>query len=398
MYSGVSQNTTVQECDKINVNTSANKTTAGENPSGRLSFKGGAKVGTQIAEKLAKNGAFNKFLDIISSNSLIADGIIALFLTSVLRPLSIFIIPAKDEAEKKKNNSQVAHSIATGILGLGMTFAVAEPLKRGVMKVIKNPAKYMKTDGAYTKERVFKETATRLHQPLFLPIRAMLTIAIIKPILKGLGLNKAQDELPPATKAKIEYSMMSFKGDETNNKAFQNFAGVSAAMAAGAAARNINNTKNFKANPSFKGLPGAAVTEGIAKGVGKIADTNGFRRFVNWLGEKKQWFPHLIAAESLLLSGFYMQQTAASKRIACTAGAYIIDGKVNKMLDKFKVIYKKANPQMSEELLAKRQQAIRLLGPLVIFTTIYRFVGPVILTPVANYISEKLPKKADKAA
>ena len=110
-----------------------------------------------------------------------------------------------------------------------------------------------------------------------------------------------------------------------------------------------------------------------------------------------------------------MQQTAASKRIekdqkpamiinqgitaiACTAGAYIIDGKVNKMLDKFKVIYKKANPQMSEELLAKRQQAIRLLGPLVIFTTIYRFVGPVILTPVANYISEKLPKKADKAA
>lgn len=415
VYSGVSQNTTVQECDKINVNTSANKTTAGENPSGRLSFKGGAKVGTQIAEKLAKNGAFNKFLDIISSNSLIADGIIALFLTSVLRPLSIFIIPAKDEAEKKKNNSQVAHSIATGILGLGMTFAVAEPLKRGVMKVIKNPAKYMKTDGAYTKERVFKETATRLHQPLFLPIRAMLTIAIIKPILKGLGLNKAQDELPPATKAKIEYSMMSFKGDETNNKAFQNFAGVSAAMAAGAAARNINNTKNFKANPSFKGLPGAAVTEGIAKGVGKIADTNGFRRFVNWLGEKKQWFPHLIAAESLLLSGFYMQQTAASKRIekdqkpamiinqgitaiACTAGAYIIDGKVNKMLDKFKVIYKKANPQMSEELLAKRQQAIRLLGPLVIYTTIYRFVGPVILTPVANYISEKLPKKADKAA
>ncbi len=409
VYSGVSQNKTVQECEKINVNKSANKTTAGENPSGRLSFKGGAQFGTKIAEGLAKNGAFNKFLDVISSNTLIADGIIALFLTSVLRPLSIFIIPAKDENEKKKNNSQVAHSISTGILGLGMTLAVAEPLKRGVMKVIKNPAKYMKTDGAYTKERVFKETATRLHQPIFLPVRAALTIAIIKPILKALGLNKPEQALPPETQAKIEYSMMSFKGVETN-KAFQNFAGVATAMAAGKiASENINKSKNFEANPSFKGA-GAVVTEGIAKGVGKIADKKGFRNFVEWLGKKDQWFPHLIAAESLLLSGFYMQQTAASKRIekdqkpamiinqgitalACTAGAYMIDGKVNNMLDKFKGVYKRVNPQMEQKLLDKRLGAIRLLGPLVIFTTIYRFVGPVILTPVANYISEKIQKK-----
>lgn len=409
VYSGVSQNKTVQECEKINVNKSANKTTAGENPSGRLSFKGGAQFGTKIAEGLAKNGAFNKFLDVISSNTLIADGIIALFLTSVLRPLSIFIIPAKDENEKKKNNSQVAHSISTGILGLGMTLAVAEPLKRGVMKVIKNPAKYMKTDGAYTKERVFKETATRLHQPIFLPVRAALTIAIIKPILKALGLNKPEQALPPETQAKIEYSMMSFKGVETN-KAFQNFAGVATAMAAGKiASENINKSKNFEANPSFKGA-GAVVTEGIAKGVGKIADKKGFRNFVEWLGKKDQWFPHLIAAESLLLSGFYMQQTAASKRIekdqkpamiinqgitalACTAGAYMIDGKVNNMLDKFKGVYKRVNPQMEQKLLDKRLDAIRLLGPLVIFTTIYRFVGPVILTPVANYISEKIQKK-----
>ncbi len=409
VHNGMGLNTTVQECDKINVNRSANKTTAGENPSGRLSFKGGAQFGVKIAEGLAKNGAFNKFLDIISSNTLVADGIIALFLTSVLRPLSIFMIPAKDENEKKKNNYQVAHSIATGVLGLGMTLAVAEPLKRGVTKVIKNPAKYMKTDGAYTKERVFKETATRLHQPVFLPIRAALTIAIIKPILEGLGLKKTQQELSPETKAKIEYSMMSFKGVESN-KAFQNFAGVATAMAAGKiASENINKSKNFKANPSFKGA-GAVVTEGIAKGVGKIADKKGFRSFVEWLGKKEQWFPHLIAAESLLLSGFYMQQTASSKKIekdqkpamiinqgitalACTAGAYLIDGKVNKMLDKFKGVYKRVNPQMEQELLDKRLGAIRLLGPLVIFTTIYRFVGPVILTPVANYISEKIQKK-----
>lgn len=75
-----------------------------------------------------------------------------------------------------------------------------------------------------------------------------------------------------------------------------------------------------------------------------------------------------------------MQQTAASKRIekdqkpamiinqgitalACTAGAYMIDGKVNNMLDKFKGVYKRVNPQMEQKLLDKRLDAILPFGP-----------------------------------
>ena len=146
---------------------------------------------------------------------------------------------------------QVCQSISTGLLGLGTTLAVAEPIKRGVKKVLANPEKYMKTDVSYVKnnERVFKETAGRLHQPLFLPLRAMLTIAIVPPILKALGLSKTGKPVNVADKTKIDYSFMNFKGNETN-KAFKDVANISL----------VSSKK-----PSFKGL-GGIVTEGIAKG------------------------------------------------------------------------------------------------------------------------------------
>lgn len=390
---------------KNNNNRNANQTTAGVNPSGRLSFKANPMpIAKTFGEKLAVNKYFNKFLDILADNSLIADALIALGLTTIARPASIYIIPAKDEQEKKKNNYQVGHSIATGILGLTTTIAVAEPVKRGVKKLMKNPEKYMKNDASYIKnnERVFKETAGRLHQPIFLPLRAALTIMIVKPILESLGLSKdGHATISAQDKAKMDFSFMSFKG-LNEKKTFNRFTNI-----------NSSAQKNNK-NVAFKGA-GSAVTEGIAKGVGKIADTKGFRKFIEWFKEKNQWFPHLIAAESLWLSGFYMQQTAKSKTIEkdqklpmilnqgitavlCTIGAYKLDGVINKKLDKYKDVYKRMNPQLEEKVMNRRLTGIRLLGPIVIFTTIYRFVGPVLVTPIANKISEMIEPHNKKAA
>ena len=390
---------------KNNNNRNANQTTAGVNPSGRLSFKANPMpIAKTFGEKMAVNKYFNKFLDILADNSLIADALIALGLTTIARPASIYVIPAKDEQEKKKNNYQVAHSIATGVLGLATTIAVAEPIKRGVKKLMKNPEKYMKNDASYIKnnERVFKETAGRLHQPIFLPLRAALTIMIVKPILESLGLSKdGHATISAQDKAKMDFSFMSFKG-LNEKKTFNRFTNI-----------NSSAKKNNK-NVAFKGA-GSAVTEGIAKGVGKIADTKGFRKFIEWFKEKNQWFPHLIAAESLWLSGFYMQQTAKSKKIEkdqklpmilnqgitavlCTIGAYKLDGVINKKLDKYKDVYKRMNPQLEEKVMNRRLTGIRLLGPIVIFTTIYRFVGPVLVTPIANKISEMIEPHNKKAA
>lgn len=440
---GPSVNETVTGYDNFEMSKSATKTTAGENPSGRLSFKGRPApvvVAKTFGEKLAVNKWFNKFLDILADNSLIADALIALGLTTIARPASIYIIPTKDPVEKKKNNYQVAHSVATGVLGLATTVAVAEPVKRGVKELMNNTSKYMKKDATYIKEnaRVFKETAGRLHQPIFLPLRAALTIMIVPPILKMFGLSK--DSVKPSDKAKIDYSYLSFKGNDS--KSFKGFSKVKSNY-------DKAQDKISKNQPSFKGTPGV-VTKGIAKGIGKLADTNGFRKFIEWFKDQKNWFPHLIAGESLWLSGFYMQQTAKSKSIEkdqklpmilnqgitallCTWGAYKLDGVINKKLDAYKQTYKRMNPDMVQksnlyENLLKRYAnnetvlkklateakykplrnanktlnnkliGIRLLGPIVIFTTIYRFIGPVVVTPIANKISELIEPHNKKAA
>ena len=417
------------------------KATAGENPSGRLSFKADP---TSFAVKLAKSNSFNKLLDITQMNSLVADAIFALFLTAGLRPLLLFLMPTKGDDknnDKRKNELQVSHSIATGIMGLGTTVAVAVPVKKAVNKFFNyaksNPEARKAFEYIFKSpmtETMFKETAGRLHQPIFLPLRAKATIAIVPPLLGFLGLKKQQE--PAKTNPMYnEYSVLNFKGSET----FKNVAGI---------LNQKNQSKSEKKNvPSFKG----GAVDLMAKGIGKVAKTGFFQKTVEWLASAKNGFPHLIAAESLLLSGFYMEETAKSKTIekdqkpamiinqgivaaACTAGAYTIDGRINKSISKFKKTYKEAfkemkmakaaelrqalkdqfkdlskvdasvkrqfvkdfvksntaNRVLSPGQLAKRLDGISFLKSTVIFASIYRFVGPVVLTPVANWISNKI--------
>ena len=418
------------------------QTTAGKNPSGRLSFKANPN---SFAMKLAKSNAFNLTLDITQKNSLVADALFALFLTSVLRPAMLFFMPTKGDDknnDKRKNEYQVAHSVATGILGLATSVAVAVPVKNAVNKFLNK----VKTDSKLRNkfsyifltpetESMFRETAGRIHQPVFLPLRAMATIAIVPPLLNILGLKKQGPVKAPDNNPMFnEYSVLNFKGSET----FKDVAGI------------LNNKKQHSTEkkniPSFKG----GAVDLMAKGIGAAAGTGFMQKVVELLAKAKNGFPHLIAAESLLLSGFYMHETAKSKKIepdqkqpmiinqgivalACTAGAYTIDGKIKIAIKKFQNTYTEAFKEMKaakhaellEEMkysfknaekvtfaekrkfvenfiksstankvlspgqLAKRLDGISFLKSTVIFASIYRFFGPVVLTPVANWISNR---------
>ena len=258
----------------------------------------------------------------------------------------------------------------------------------------------------------------------------MLTIAIIKPILNSLGLVKPAKNMPKSNTSTTDYSFMSFKGDES--KTFKNIA-------------NIERHK-FTKNPSFKGANTVA-TEGLAKGISKIVKTKPYTNFINWFGNKfgknDAFFPHVIATESLWLSGFYMYNTGKSKKIEkdqklamilnqgitavlCAFGAYKLDGVIKKKLSNYRdttysrmhpvevdlkkryealVEKYKNNPKQLERIeksaftenarkavkkLDARFFGLRMFGPIVIFTTIYRFVGPVFVTPLANWLSEKI--------
>lgn len=126
--------------------------------------------------------------------------------------------------------------------------------------------------------------------------------------------------------------------------------------------------------------------------------------------------------------------------IACTIGAYTIDERINTAVKKFKNNYKEAfkemkaakhaellqemkyafknadkvsfsekrkfvenfikqgtaNKVLSPGQLAKRLDGIGFLKSTIIFSSIYRFIGPVVLTPVANWISNKYQQAKSK--
>lgn len=428
--------TSVYESDKINVNTSATKTTAGLNPSGRLSFKGSntyvSKYASKTAEelkhtfagKLVQNRAFNWFIDQTAGNTLITEALVALGLTALLRPIAIAALPAKDESDKMKNRYQIGQAISTGLVGLGLTFLVSEPIKRSFTRLTENPQNFLKKNLDLTSKnvhpevkRALKETTIRLVQPVFLPLKAALTIMMIPPILGALGIKKNKpnpaDVITPAQKASVDYSFMSFKGDNENKKIFQNFAGnatkINKPQESPSFKANLNSL--LKADIAEKGKrwnqkTANVVYDTIATLMGKVIDTKQYKNFINWFKDTN-FMPHLIAGESIWLTGFYANETRKSKSIEqeqklplilnqvittalCTAGAYLLDGKIKNKMTDLQVVYKKLNPNAPKKITESKLTGIKLLAPVVIFTVIYRFIGPVIVTPIANLVSNKI--------
>ena len=211
---------------------------------------------------------------------------------------------------------------------------------------------------------------------------------------------------------------------------------------------SFNNSEYKQKNaPSFKGIYSYNdLTNGLAKGIGRITDAKWFSNLTKKVANLK-WkdhkigFPTIIAAESLWLSAFYtisayknpkiekkQKQTEAVYQtltsIFCAIGAFSIDGIVNKAIDNFsetfqthynkdavntiiqnqikaaekaaksggKIVAKSIESE--SEILKKCVNGIKQLKTIVIFATIYRFIGPVIMNPVANKISGHFQNKA----
>lgn len=197
--------------------------------------------------------------------------------------------------------------------------------------------------------------------------------------------------------------------------------------------KNTNqlNYKSFngtlKNSPSFKGNAASQaynkLTDVLAVGINKIVDTETFAKFTKKVADigTDNWFPSIIAAEAIWLSGFYalsayqnpkyekkQKQTEAVYQtlssIFCAVGAFSIDKVVNEIMERFaKTFEKNYNQEAMAKLIAKDSEAldkckngVKQLKSIVIFTTIYRFVGPVLMNPVANKISGHFQDKANE--
>lgn len=138
-------------------------------------------------------------------------------------------------------------------------------------------------------------------------------------------------------------------------------------------------------------------------------DKNKLKKFDSML------FSHLIVIGSTILSGFYVIKTINNKKLdekkrrtlsinqaavwlASTVMAYTVDGKLSKMTDKVKKDFIKLEKQSAKNnpLLDKHVEGIGKAKTIMVIDTIYRFLAPVAMTPIANYIGNKI-QESEKA-
>ncbi len=149
--------------------------------------------------------------------------------------------------------------------------------------------------------------------------------------------------------------------------------------------------------------------EVIAKGVGKFAQAEWVQKTTRYCVEKNvNTTAHLAAACANILNGFYMYNVSRSKKIEeeqkgplmlnmfigtlfSTAGGYLVDGAINKKLKPFDDFIEKHYPKNADNI----KNGFRIAKGLMVFQLLYRFVSPVIATPIANHISNKVREKKE---
>lgn len=169
-----------------------------------------------------------------------------------------------------------------------------------------------------------------------------------------------------------------------------------------------NNNVSFGRTPlGVKKISNKAIdvaSEGVAKVFSKLADWSPIQKFSQKVADKNiDIVAHLSAIVGLTLSGFYMRETAKSKKIEpeqklpliinqgavailSTIGAYALDKKLIKIYDKFSNAFLEANKNtIKNPDVFKR--GLKNARTLMVFGLVYRFIGPVIATPIANSIS-----------
>ncbi|MDD3437165.1 MAG: hypothetical protein PHC64_08455 [Candidatus Gastranaerophilales bacterium] len=191
---------------------------------------------------------------------------------------------------------------------------------------------------------------------------------------------------------------------------------------------NVNNyytNNNTGKNLTFTSTPGESklfkpvndlydrFTTSLAHGIGKILDTETAYKVIERTKNCNNLLTHLIVIGSTILSGFYIKKTLDNdkleehkkKTLAINQGivwglstvmAYTLDGIANKKMidfsEKFKNINLK-NTEISSELMNKYIEGIKTAKTMIIAGVVYRYLAPVIVTPIANKIGNKLHEK-----
>lgn len=145
----------------------------------------------------------------------------------------------------------------------------------------------------------------------------------------------------------------------------------------------------------------------LANPIGKIIQSEGFKNIMSKT-KKANMIEHITTLSSIVLSSFYVKQTLQneqleeSKRttlainqaivaIVSIISSYTLNKVLAKQINKFVDRYTAVNITMPK--IGKYIDGIKCAQSIIIFGTVYRFIAPVIVTPIANHIGNKLKDK-----
>lgn len=154
-----------------------------------------------------------------------------------------------------------------------------------------------------------------------------------------------------------------------------------------------------------------ALTTRMARGFAKFFENKRMKDLIEHTKKNDNLTRVLTTIVSFFLSGFYMQQTLKNKEldpkkrttlavnqglsfVLPTIGAWLLDGKTDKFLEKhFSDKYSAVNWNHPEA--KKLFHGIQCAKSIIIFGIMYRYIAPVVVTPFANHIGNKLNERKE---
>lgn len=156
--------------------------------------------------------------------------------------------------------------------------------------------------------------------------------------------------------------------------------------------------------------------EKIAKGIGKLLNTDTMYNLLEKTKNNKNLFNHLLTLGSTVLSGLYVIRTLTNKSLdekkrntlainqgivfgISTVMCYAVEGKMNSKIaeftNRFEAVNFKFKKGIEDPLMKNYKGGVGVASKIMIFDMIYRFIAPVIVTPIANSIGNRMQKNKE---
>ena len=162
------------------------------------------KLGNKFTDKIFRSPKFKKLLEVFEEKTVVAQSLVALVVAGVLRPATNMAMAGKND--KEDSMYEVAHAISSAVIGFIVSATAMAPFDKAFKKIKAEPQKYLKGleklfdvkeigKRKLEKSKPYKnisKVAQMIPDSIVLGIpKAMLTIALIPPILKYVfGLEK----------------------------------------------------------------------------------------------------------------------------------------------------------------------------------------------------------------